>query len=74
MSFGGFLGMGAEEYAVPWTKLTYDTSLRGYRTDITRRAASWRTGVLTDRNFDWSDRAREEELHQYYFVRPYWGA
>ena len=35
MSFGGFLGMGEEEHAVPWSKLTYDTSLGGYRTDIT---------------------------------------
>jgi PRC-barrel domain len=25
MSFGGFLGMGTEEHAVPWNKLTYDT-------------------------------------------------
>jgi hypothetical protein len=35
MSFGGFLGMGAEEHPVPWGKLTYDTNLGGYRTDIT---------------------------------------
>ena len=31
--------MGSEEYAVPWNKLTYDTSLGGYRTDITEREA-----------------------------------
>ena len=37
MSFGGFLGLGAEEHAVPWKKLTYDTSLGGYRTDITEQ-------------------------------------
>jgi PRC-barrel domain len=35
MSFGGFLGMGTEEHAVPWSKLTYDTNLGGYRTDLT---------------------------------------
>ena len=35
MSFGGFLGIGAEEHAIPWGKLKYDTSLSGYRTDIT---------------------------------------
>ena len=34
MSFGGFLGMGSEEHSIPWSKLTYDTSLGGYRTDI----------------------------------------
>jgi hypothetical protein len=37
ISAGGFLGMGEEEHAVPWGKLTYDTSLGGYRTDITEQ-------------------------------------
>src|SRR5919106_5360684 len=35
LSFGGFLGIGEEEHAVPWNKLTYDTNLGGYRTDVT---------------------------------------
>ena len=34
MSFGSFLGMGGEEHAIPWSKLTYDTRLDGYQTDI----------------------------------------
>src|SRR3954462_15560377 len=34
MSFGGLLGIGSEEHGIPWSKLTYDTSLGGYRTDI----------------------------------------
>ena len=34
MSFGGFLGLGEEEHAIPWQKLNYDASLGGYRTDI----------------------------------------
>ena len=37
MSFGGFLGMGEEEHSLPWNKLTYDTSLGGYRTDVTEQ-------------------------------------
>ena len=35
MSFGGILGIGAEEHTIPWDKLNYDTSLGGYRTEIT---------------------------------------
>jgi PRC-barrel domain len=35
MSFGGFLGLGSEEHAILWSKLTYDTRLDGYQTDIT---------------------------------------
>jgi hypothetical protein len=47
MSFGGFLGMGSEEHSIPWGKLTYDTSLGGYRTDIPARHRSMRQAVAT---------------------------
>ncbi len=26
-----------------------------------------------DREYDWTDRAREQELHDYYGARYYWG-
>ena len=34
MSFGGFLGMGEKVHALPWSVLTYDTSMGGYVVDI----------------------------------------
>ena len=46
MSFGGFLGLGAEEHAVPWKKLNYDTSLGGYRTGYNRATAARRASVF----------------------------
>jgi hypothetical protein len=73
LSFGGFLGMGAEEHAIPWNKLTYDTKLGGYRTDITEEQLRGAPAFSRDSNFDWNDRAREQELHRYYGVTPYWG-
>jgi len=73
MSFGGFLGIGTEEHAVPWGKLTYDTALGGYRTDITEQQLRGAPAFSRDRNYDWSDRARERELHDYYSTRYYWG-
>ena len=36
MSFGGFLGMGEDYYPVPWSMLNNDTSLEGYRTNLTK--------------------------------------
>jgi hypothetical protein len=36
MSFGGLLGIGAEEYVVPWNALIYDERVGGFRTDITQ--------------------------------------
>jgi hypothetical protein len=69
----GFLGIGAEEHAVPWNKLTYDTNLGGYRTDITDEQLRGAPAFSRDPNFDWSDRTREQELHEYYGIRPYRG-
>jgi PRC-barrel domain len=73
MSFGGFLGMGAEEHAVPWGKLTYDTTLGGYRTDITSEQLQGAPAFSRDSTHDWSDRRREQELHDHYRVPYYWG-
>ena len=72
MSFGGFLGIGAEEHAVPWSKLTYDTSLGGYRTDITEQELRNAPAFSRDRTYDWTDRSREQELHDHYRAPTYW--
>jgi hypothetical protein len=47
MSFGSFLGMGGDEYPVPWSKLTYDTRLGGYRTDITEQEVRGASGFAS---------------------------
>jgi hypothetical protein len=73
LSFGGFLGMGTEEHAIPWNKLTYDTNLGGYRTDITEEQLRGAPAFSRDRNYDWNDRSQEQDLHRYYGVTPYWG-
>jgi len=72
VSFGGFLGLGAEEETVPWNKLDYDTSLGGYRTDITEDQLRGAPTFSRDRTYDWSDRTREQELHDYYGSPYYW--
>ena len=72
MSFGGFLGMGEEEHTIPWNKLDYDTGLGGYRTDITQDQLRGAPAFSRDRSYDWSDRTREQELHDYYSSPYYW--
>jgi sporulation protein YlmC with PRC-barrel domain len=37
ISFGGFLGLGHSHYPVPWGALKYDTSLGGFRTNISEQ-------------------------------------
>jgi hypothetical protein len=36
LSFGGFLGLGARAYPLPWAALSYDPQVRGYLLDVTR--------------------------------------
>jgi PRC-barrel domain len=72
MSFGGFLGVGQEEHTIPWNKLTYDTKLGGYRTDITEAQLKGAPAFSRSCDYDWADRAREQELHDYYGVEYYW--
>ena len=73
MSFGGFLGIGAEEHAIPWPKLTYDTNLGGYQTDITADQLRGAPAFSRDPEYNWSDRTREQELHDHYRTPYYWG-
>ena len=73
MSFGGFLGIGTDEYTIPWNKLEYDTSLGGYRTDITEDQLRGAPDFYREDDYRWSDRERERELHDYWRAPYYWG-
>lgn len=67
MSFGGFLGIGHDDYPLPWPKLTYDERLVGYRTDVTKEQVDGARGYRVGDEFDWSpDSARR--VHDYYGV------
>jgi sporulation protein YlmC with PRC-barrel domain len=72
MSFGGFLGMGSDEFTIPWSKLNYDTNLGGYRTDITEEQVKGSPTFYRDQAYDWTDRNRERELHDYWGASYYW--
>lgn len=69
MTFGGFLGIGAGEHPVPWKKLTYDTDLGGFVTDITQEQLS---GAPTWGDNWYDDRAYRQRSYDYYGVSPYW--
>ncbi|WP_245866538.1 PRC-barrel domain-containing protein [Oceaniglobus roseus] len=69
MSFGGFLGIGADEVPVPWNALHYDTRQGGYVTGITQSQLEERP--RQDR--DWQrDRAWEEQYHSHFGAPFYW--
>ena len=74
LSFGGFLGMGQKHLPIPWARLTYDRTLGAYQLDLSEEELKQAPSFAADQEFDWGDRSREIEIHNYYRVPPYWGA
>lgn len=72
LSFGGFLGIGDDHYPIPWSKLTYDEDLGGYRTDISQADLEAAPRYEADDDFEWNDRQRAMDVYTYYGVPPYW--
>ena len=73
LSFGGFLGIGHDHYPIPWSTLTYDTRLGGYRTNISEQQLKGAPKYSRHESWDWGDRSRDQAIHDYYKVPPYWG-
>ena len=71
MSFGGFLGMGEDYYPVPWSMLDYNTSLEGYRVNITKEQLDRAPKYTESTGWNWN-RENERRVHSYYMVPPYW--
>ena len=69
MSFGGFMGLGHSHYPVPWAALKYDTSLGGFRTNITEQQLRDAPDFSDD---SWQDRSWEVRTHRHYGAPQYW--
>ena len=70
MSFGGFLGMGKDFHPIPWNALKYDTTLDGYRTDITREQVEGAPAYSGGDAFDWNDDEWHSRVHSHYKAQP----
>jgi hypothetical protein len=71
VSFGGFLGVGADYYPMPWSKLDYDTDLGGYRVDVTEDQLRGAPKFSRSTDWDWSNRTNDERVYKYY-NQPLW--
>jgi PRC-barrel domain len=70
ISFGGFLGIGAQYHPLPWKKLTYDNSVGGYVVDVTREQLERAPHYAADEQ-PWSNPAYGRSVYDYYEV-PYY--
>jgi class 3 adenylate cyclase len=58
---------------IPQKVRLFDTRLGGFRTDISEDQLRGAPTFYRDRDYDWSDRNRERELHDYWRTPYYWG-
>jgi hypothetical protein len=65
LGFGGFLGVGEDHYPIPWSTLTYDTRLGGYRTNISEQQLEGAPKYEGD-EWDWQDPERGRKVYDYY--------
>jgi hypothetical protein len=73
MSFGGFLGMGSEYRALPWSALRYNPDLDAYELNVTDDQL--RDAPLATTDFfetSTADRRWEDDIHRHYRATPYW--
>jgi sporulation protein YlmC with PRC-barrel domain len=71
-TFGGFFGVGGNDYTIPWSKLTYDVRLGGYQTDITKEQLTGAPAFARDSDWTTMDREHERAFNEYYGADPYW--
>jgi sporulation protein YlmC with PRC-barrel domain len=72
LSEGGFLGMGTNLHAIPWSALTLDTDEKCFRVDIAAQQLKDDPGFDKDHWPSMADPAWGAQVHQYYKRQPYW--
>ncbi|MEP6998531.1 MAG: PRC-barrel domain-containing protein [Betaproteobacteria bacterium] len=72
LSFGGFLGMGAKLFAIPWGALTLDAREKQFVLDVSKEKLESAEGFDKDHWPSMADPNWAAELHAYYNVTPYW--
>ena len=70
VTYGGFLGMGAERRALPWSVLDYDTNRGGYVVSAADDILKSAPAGVTERELN--DRAWGTRVYDHFGVPPYW--
>lgn len=74
LSEGGFLGMGTNLHAIPWSALTLDTDEKCFRVSLAAQRIKEDPGFDKDHWPSMADAAWGTTIHQYYNRDPYWSA
>jgi osmotically-inducible protein OsmY len=66
LGFGGFLGLGADHYPLPWSLLKYDTELGGYVVSLTKDQLQNAPKYGSNDSWDWTNPETSRRIDQYY--------
>ncbi|MCR5879647.1 PRC-barrel domain-containing protein [Phenylobacterium sp. J367] len=75
LSFGGFLGLGADYHPVPWRMLRYDVERRGYVIPCESDQLAEAPGIRREDLIGWDDSSVRDAIYAFYEpygARPYW--
>jgi sporulation protein YlmC with PRC-barrel domain len=72
LSEGGFLGMGSNLHAIPWSALTLDTDQKCFYVDISAQRLKDDPGFDKDHWPSMADAKWAATTHSYYNRQPYW--
>ena len=72
MSFGGFLGIGDEYRALPWSLLKYNERLDAYELNVTEGQLRYAPMPAHGLEAGGVEREWEHNVHSYYHAAPYW--
>lgn len=72
VSFGGFLGMGAKLFAIPFSAFVYNVSENEYVLDVTKDRLKSAPGFDSDHWPEMSDEKWNRDLSSFYDRAPYW--
>lgn len=67
MQFGGFLGIGADHYPIPWSMLTYNTDQGGYVVDLDKDVLQEAPRYADNAEPDYNDNYNQQ-VYSYYGV------
>jgi hypothetical protein len=69
LSFGGFLGLGAAHFPVPWSELSYSRDHNGYITSLTEADLTGAPTYASETEANWSDEDWRGSVDRHYGTR-----
>nr|WP_171948188.1 PRC-barrel domain-containing protein [Bradyrhizobium erythrophlei] len=72
LSFGGFLGIGADQYPIPWSMLTDNEKPDGFQLDVNEEQLKNAPKIEQGETWEQANRDRNQDVYDYWEVRYYW--